>query len=149
MNPIEMPECCITRTNDSQIKFEENGKKLVFINEDRQECKKIQVDGCVIKDEDKSCDGLLIDAAAAEYYVELKGADVSRAVEQLRHSINVLHKDDAHQVVAFIIAKKFCPEVTTKIQNFQKELKTKYKGKLVRAEIQCKYSLKKRCVVNK
>lgn len=37
---------CIIETTDSQIKLEENQRKIIFENQDRRHYFKVQVDGC-------------------------------------------------------------------------------------------------------
>jgi hypothetical protein len=52
-------EACVTPTTDSQIKFEELRKKIIFLNPERHSYKRVKVDGCVLKDGLK-CDDLLL-----------------------------------------------------------------------------------------
>ena len=73
-------ESCIRVTTDSQIKFEENKRKVIFLNPQRTSYKCVVVDGCTIKDGIK-CDKLLLSSDEhEEYYVELKGTDVMHAI---------------------------------------------------------------------
>ena len=66
---------CISKTNDSQIKFEENKRKIIFLNPQRLTYERVDVDGCTIK-EGVRCDKLLLSAdEREEHYVELKGTD--------------------------------------------------------------------------
>ena len=64
-------ETCISETTDSQIKFEENKRKIIFLNPQRLTYKCVDVDGCTIK-EGVRCDKLLLSAdEREECYVEL------------------------------------------------------------------------------
>ena len=60
---IAIDEACVQCTTDSNIKFEERKKKIVFHNPHHKECLKIQVDGCAIKVGNK-CDNLLKEGKA-------------------------------------------------------------------------------------
>ena len=132
---------CITRTNASNIKFEENKKKIIFHNPSKQACLKIQVDGCAIKVGDK-CDNLLkVDTQlGAEYFVELKGKDVGHALVQIEKSIEQLH-DDISKVKAYIIHTNQAPSLSTKVQKYKASLKKKYYAELVVKERFCEVTI--------
>lgn len=125
-------ENCIQRTDDSKIKFEENGKKIVFVNSKKLICYKIQVDGCAIKSGVR-CDKLLkvgdLNKEGNEYYVELKGTDVLHAVDQIYSSIRILHNDNSH-IDAIIIFSNMSPKFSSKIQLAKARLKKDYNAKL-------------------
>ena len=124
---------CVQRTNVSNIKFEENHKKIIFSNVERKYCYKIQVDGCVIT-QGKRCDNLLkvgeIIDVGKEYYVELKGTDVPHAVEQIESTIDLLHNDNS-PIECFIIFSNMSPKFTSKIQLAKVKFERKYKAKLL------------------
>ena len=62
-------EVCIQPTTDLKIKFEENKRKIIFLNPDRREYKRVQVDGCAIDDkETMRCDKLLAEWKHAWLY---------------------------------------------------------------------------------
>jgi len=125
-------ENCIQKTDDSNIKFEENGKKIVFVNSKKLICHKIQVDGCAIKIGVR-CDKLLkvgdLNKEGKEYYVELKGTDVVHAVDQIYSSIGVLHNDKS-PIEAFIIFSNMSPKFSSKIQLAKSKLKRDYNATL-------------------
>ena len=65
-------KACICSTKDSQIKFEENKRKIIFLNPSNHRYKKVKVDGCAIKTGQK-CDDLLISQDEhEEHFVESK-----------------------------------------------------------------------------
>ena len=68
--------------------------KYIYQNDSQDILSKYKVDGCLIDDEDSKCDFLLLNCTKGiSYFVELKGSDLIKAVEQIERSINVLHKD--------------------------------------------------------
>lgn len=125
-------ENCIQRTTDSNIKFEENGKKIIFVNSDNKICYKIQVDGCATRSGVR-CDNLLkvgdLNKEGKEYYVELKGTDVLHAVDQICNSIKILHNDKS-PIEGFIIFSNMSPKVSPKIQLAKARFKKEFNAKL-------------------
>lgn len=140
---IEIDQACVHCTTDSNIKFEEKKKKMLFHNPHRKECLKIQVDGCAVKTGDK-CDNLLKEGKAnqqgPEYYIELKGEDVGHAMTQIIQTIQTIHNDRS-PVMAFIICTNVSPKLSTEIQKFKKRLKERYNGTVVIRERQHTYEI--------
>lgn len=128
----EIDENCIQRTEDSNIKFEENGKKIIFVNSNKKICYKIQVDGCAIRSGVR-CDKLLkvgdFNKDGKEYYVELKGSDVLHAVDQIYTSIKMLHNDNS-LLEGFIIFSNMSPKFSSKIQMAKARFKKDFDAKL-------------------
>jgi len=124
---------CVLETTDSNIKFEEKGKKIIFKNIDRKLCTKVQVDGCAIL-EGAKCDKLLkvgkISLSGDESYVELKGIDIKHAADQLRETIKTLHNDTS-AVTAYIICSSVKPAARTLIQKEKVRFKNTLKANLV------------------
>ena len=80
-------KACICSTKDSQIKFEENKRKIIFLNPSNHRYKKVKVDGCAIKTGQK-CDDLLISQDEhEEHFVVLKGVDIMHTIDQLEQTI--------------------------------------------------------------
>lgn len=121
---------CIVETRESRIKFEENKRKIIFLNPGARPYKKVQVDGCAIR-QGLKCDNLLVSGdESEERYVELKGKDVMHAVEQLEATIRELgqHAGNRH---AYIICTKVLPAYDTRIQGAQKMFRKQYNSALV------------------
>ena len=128
-------EACIVDSTDSQIKFEELNRKIIFQNPDRALYLKVQVDGCTIRDGVK-CDKLLLSSdEREERYVELKGTDVMHAIDQLEATIVRLgeFEDNRH---SYVICTNVAPAYTTQIQKKQMLFKKRYKSELVVREKQ-------------
>lgn len=130
-------EVCIQPTTDSKIKFEENKRKIIFLNSGRLEYKKVQVDGCAINDKvTMRCDNLLVSADEhEERYVELKGTDVMHAIDQLKETIERLGEFDNNRH-AYVISTNVAPIYTTSIQKKALFFKRKYRSELVVKEKQ-------------
>ena len=128
-------EACRIPSTDSQIKFEELNRKIIFLNPNHKLYLKVQVDGCTITDGIK-CDKLLLSADEhEERYVELKGTDVMHAIDQLEATIIRLgeFEDNRH---SYVICTNVAPAYTTQIQKKQILFRKRYKSDLVVKEKQ-------------
>lgn len=133
-------ENCIRETTDSQIKFEENKRKIIFLNSQRLPYERVDVDGCTINDGVR-CDKLLLSAdEREERYVELKGTDVMHAIDQLEETIKRLgeYTDNRH---AYVISTNVAPAIDTKRQAKIKYFKERYCAELKIQEKQLTVSL--------
>lgn len=122
-------EACVLEVNDSQIKFEENKRKIIFLNPKRYSYKRVDVDGCTIKD-GKRCDKLLLSSdECEERNVELKGTDVMHAIEQLEATIKQLgeNEDNRH---SYVICTNVAPAIESRIQIKMKLFKSRYNSEL-------------------
>lgn len=119
----KIPSRCITPTDEAQIVFSENKSKVTFENPAHHKYLAIQVDGCVFNAVDGSkCDNLLeSEEYADQYFVELKGGETAKAVEQLETTIGKLppRLGDARRM-AFAVFSNTCPKNDTKRQAITK-----------------------------
>ena len=128
-------KACICSTKDSQIKFEENKRKIIFLNPSNHRYKKVKVDGCAIKTGQK-CDDLLISQDEhEEHFVELKGVDIMHAIDQLEQTILKIGEFDDNRH-SYIICTNGAPAYTTTIQKKQNYFRQKYKSELLIKEKQ-------------
>lgn len=133
-------ETCIRQTTDSQIRFEENKRKIIFLNPQRLPYERVDVDGCTINDGIR-CDKLLLSAdEREERYVELKGTDVMHAIDQLEETIKRLgeYTDNRH---AYVVSTNVAPAINTKRQAKIKYFKERYCAELKIQEKQLTVSL--------
>ena len=121
-----LPECT-KETSVTQIKCEENKRKILFLNPNRKLVRKIKVDGCQITDGLK-CD-FLVKFNDTENFVELKGSDISHAFKQLSRTISLLGDNSCQKRYSFVISSR-CPLTSTEIQNERLKFKKKYKSEL-------------------
>jgi septum formation inhibitor-activating ATPase MinD len=109
--------------------------KYIYQNDSQDILSKYKVDGCLIDDKDPKCDFLLINCTKGiSYFVELKGSDLIKAVEQIDRTINVLHKDfNEYSVEPRIVLTRVNTTdlKSSKLIKLEKRLK-KLKGKLIK-----------------
>jgi len=74
---------CIQTVRDSKPKVEENGRRAVFLNSDRVPIKKVKVDGCLFTGSGLKADYVVAKPGVIDIIVELKGADVYHARDQI------------------------------------------------------------------
>jgi hypothetical protein len=77
------PTNCIQTVRDTKPKVEENGRKAVFLNPERVSIKKVKVDGCLIRGSGLKADYIVSRPRVIDVIVELKGADVYHARDQI------------------------------------------------------------------
>ena len=127
---INKVDACIHDTKNTHIKFEENKKKIVFLNPNAKTYKQVEVDGCTIN-VGLRCDKLLLSSDEhEERYVELKGTDVLHAIDQLEMTIKRLGEFDDNRH-SYVICTNVAPLYTTQIQKRQIQFKKQYKSELV------------------
>lgn len=138
----DVASVCVEPTTDSRIKFEENKRKIIFLNPKRMDYKKVQVDECAITDKvTMRCDNLLVSADEhEERYVELKGTEVLHAIDQLEATILRLGEFDDNRH-AYVISTNVAPAYTTKIQQKALLFKKKYNSELLVREKQLEVAL--------
>lgn len=124
----EIPARCVKTISDSLIVFSEKKSKITFVNPDHNTYRAIQVDGCVFNAADgQKCDKLLeSEQYADQYFVELKGGDSNKAVEQLKDTIDKLPPRLAGaKRMAFAVFSNTCPKNDTKRQAIEKIFKNR------------------------
>lgn len=127
---LKSVEECTETIKIPLIVLEENRKKMTFHNKQRKDIRKIKVDGCAMT-EGKRCDYLVINDKDCEHFVELKGTDVEHACEQLSISITKLSKNLKQEKHSFVIASRVIPAISTTIQRFKSQFRSKFNCKLI------------------
>ncbi len=109
--------------------------KYIYENDSLDELTKYRVDGCLINDDNSKCDYLLLNCTKeVSYFVELKGSDLTKAVEQIDRSIDILHKDfKEYSVEARIVLTRVNTTdlKSTKLIRLESKVK-KLNGKLIK-----------------
>ena len=124
----DIPARCVKLISDSLIVFSEKKSKITFVNPDHNTYRAIQVDGCVFNAEDgHKCDNLLESVEYADqYFVELKGGDSNKAVEQLKDTIDKMQpRLSGAKRMAFAVFSNTCPKNDTKRQTIEKSFKSR------------------------
>lgn len=120
---------CRTESKQKKFVFKENKSKLTLVNIDEVLSESIKVDGCEINDNSLRCDYLLI-AKGLEFYIELKGQNISHAIKQIQSTILKLSKNRSlKNKISFVICSRV-PLTTTKVQNLQYKMMNNYNCKL-------------------
>ena len=81
-SPSSAASRCIVTVTDSKPKVEENGRRAIFLNDDRQEIKKVRVDGCLVSSGLRA-DYIVAKPRLLDVIVELKGRDIYHARDQI------------------------------------------------------------------
>jgi hypothetical protein len=111
----------------TKIKVKESGRSAVIVNPAKDAIDKIEVDGCVLKNE-LACDWVLSLQNKWDIFIELKGRDVSHAVDQLRATIDHWRHNDLleGQAAALVVCSQY-PRIDTVIQKAKAEFARRYK----------------------
>lgn len=114
---------CIGKVVESTIRFEENRKKVLFLNAAKRLFYRIQVDGGLVT-EGLRCDHMLLDSEDGRtFYIELKGGDIPHAIEQLWCTVNQICPDASCCRTAMVIGKNHWPQTSPLIQREKKRFK--------------------------
>lgn len=126
---IDDKKCCTIETH-SIVQRVESGKTFGILNSGRRKIQVCRVDGCLINDEGKRCDYLFflshekIDRIAL---VELKGIDISYAVEQLVVTAEALNLSQYGVKIESYIVSSSAPRATLKFQKAILQMSSRYK----------------------
>ncbi len=110
-----IPEECVEYNDQRKICVaEENGKKYQLHNKSGITIKKVKVDKCLVqKVNEKRCDFLIEGKEHKRvFFIELKGRDLIKAVNQIHSSIMYLKKEfDNYKIDARIVGSKDVPDI--------------------------------------
>jgi hypothetical protein len=133
--------CGKCRLNSSDSKFVAPGKKTEFIlvNNSNKIVDKYIVDECLLKSKlrEEKCDYLFnINEDRISYFIECKGSDILKAVDQLNSSLNILWNDLLEYTLKakIVPTKVHSPDMRT---NKYKKLRKRLNGNLVTKNIVC------------
>lgn len=122
---------CCNLVGHKRITVSENGKTFTLLNPRKSLINVIRVDGCVIKN-NIACDWLFVpENHALEYFIELKGSDVGRALEQLRSTIEMLSLEKRKLPKKCFVISARCPLVSTEVQIYASRFKKNYNADLL------------------
>jgi hypothetical protein len=128
-----MPNDCCTKTVENKITVEENSKRATFLNSQKRQFVVCQIDGCEIKGE-IACDYFLQREVADSVLVELKGRDISHAIDQIEATFRYLAQAGRlkGKKAGLIVAGKPSthPLFTSKVQRAKERLKKQHSAPL-------------------
>lgn len=122
-------------SEDSQHPFivaKAEGRKFTIRNPRKKTIKKVLVDGCLIDDKRQRCDYLfeIGQVCHCVIYLELKGADIEKAFNQLISTLK--HLESRHQKlirVCHIVASRV-PRAIPKVYELKSKMVKKYRVQL-------------------
>ena len=83
-------KCLKFRDNRPVAVISEKQKEIRFINDKRKKLSSYHIDGCLIKN-GMRCDFLLlVEEDKNAFFIELKGSELKKAIQQIENSINLL-----------------------------------------------------------
>lgn len=132
---------CTQEVTDKRLVVNERKCKCIFLNPNQHLLTKVYVDGCQII-EGVKCDYLILDHCHNEYFVELKGKDLSHAVKQLEATIQQLSDKNSTVKKQAIIVSSRNPSNDTSIQRAKVIFKKKYNVELISKNIQAEIIIK-------
>ncbi len=117
-------ERCSEVIKNKVIVKSENKSSVRIVNKKKEKIQVVTVDGCLIGANEAKCDYLFNAIESGKvFYVELKGSDIDKALEQLKATIN---KTEAHfrgaSMLAFISSSNI-PSFQTTFQKKQKKFR--------------------------
>lgn len=119
---------CTEEKYNSIIVVSENKRKAKFRNPERKKYSVSTIDGCLIKDGVRA-DYLVTEEAEASVLVELKGADVSHACDQLFASAkNEKVKNLMRKSIGFLVVCSKYPRFDTFIARAKTKAARQYKA---------------------
>ncbi len=121
---------CRKSVTDPRVKFEEKGKQVIFVNPARDPFFKTRVDGC-LKDCSPACDWVATKPSRGDVLVELKGSDVSHALEQLLSTAHYWTTKGyrAGELAALVVCSQY-PRISTGIQQARLTFRRQFKAPL-------------------
>ena len=130
---IEFDDNCWAVRRDKVILVQERGKQFLFDNSNARAVELTKVDGCKIK-EGIRCDFMArfeTGTQPFEYFIELKGQNITHALEQLLFTWLKLGFRGKHiNTQAFIVLSR-SKNSATKNRKIKKEWRDKYKIELI------------------
>lgn len=121
--------CCREESNKKIFVYQEHRSKLTLLNVDEAKSTSIIVDGCEINDNSIRCDFLHI-SKNIERFIELKGQDLTHAIDQIKTTINRLSSNPITQPkICYIICVR-SPLSSAQIQNYKLEFRKKFNSEL-------------------
>jgi len=120
-------DLCGEVTKKKIISVSENKMNFRIINKHLVSIRTVTVDGCLINDKRQRCDYMFEIDAPCNYviYLEFKGCDVKKALNQLESTIKACAKRHASiQKNCYVVASRV-PKIGTKIQTLKKKFVSK------------------------
>ena len=113
--PLADFESTYKEARPKEIISREKLNRHIAKNNDNCLARQLRIDGYVITENIKKCDYLVLnDDKCAAYFIELKGSDITGAIEQIEQTVKKLEKD---------------------LRGYDKKLRIVYSGKVISGSI--------------
>ena len=125
-----MIEVCNECSNKSIFVRKENKSEFRLKNLSKMYINEVQVDGCLIQEEQQKCDWIYEIAChqvKKVIYIELKGKHLQHALEQILNTVIFCEREFGHdrcERIACVVLTSY-PQVNSAIQNRKRELQRK------------------------
>lgn len=121
---------CIETVRHSSVKVEEQKRKAIFSNPNKNPYQKGRIDGCLVSEGIRA--DYFVSGEGKSVLVELKGCNIDHACKQLllaaEHE-NV--KPHLNEKIGFMIVCSRYPSHTSTVQLTEDKIRKKYKAKLL------------------
>ena len=105
---------------------------MFFKNRNQRNIRKIEIDGCVVKDDNLRCDWLIVDSNDTEHFVELKSKHrIFHGIDQIRNTINLLCSDKRDSARRSFLIHNRNPRYSGKIQNEKVKFENEFNSQLI------------------
>jgi hypothetical protein len=106
----------------------QNGKTYRIINQSGSALSVYEVDPCLIPDRlEKKCDYLILADAEKEgkaFLIELKGSDISSAIQQIESSLNILGTSlKGYKIFGRVIGRRVTPNIRSRRASLEEKLR--------------------------
>ena len=117
----------------SKIEVAERGKQAVFLNPENDQFVRTQVDGCLVE-QTTACDWWITRRGEDSVLVELKGCDVSKALDQIVATFEYLRASGSltKRMAALVVCRNppSHPIFTSKLQRTRNRLSNEFRAPL-------------------
>ena len=120
---------CTDNSSDSRIKISECGRQAVFLNATRKAFRIVRADACLYTGVEAA--DWIVCGPEGDVIVELKGCDVSHALDQVVNTMRMWRKDRdvAAKMVGLIVCSRV-PRFDSKIQRAKLTVAKDFRTKL-------------------
>lgn len=120
---------CVENVDHSRVLVSEKGRAATILNPERSIVRRILIDNCLITMGPR-CDWVISVKDRLDILIELKGKDVSHAVDQLAATLAIWQehhlRDRQIPISALVVCSRY-PRFDTKIQKAKERLARDYK----------------------
>lgn len=121
---------CVEQTTQRKIRFEERGRKAIFLNSNEDRFFRVRVDGCVIT-QALAADWVLSKRDLGEVIIELKGRNVEHGIKQIRATAEfwTTRRLRSGAISGLLVCSQF-PRADTSVQRAKQEFSRQFRGPL-------------------